>query len=913
MAYAASEVEEKWISFWFDHKLFAVSSDPDRPSFSIALPPPNVTGNLHLGHALNGTLQDILIRWKRMQGYNVLWQPGTDHASISTHMVVERELRKEGKTRHQIGREAFEKRVWEWCRKYGSAILHQYRRLGVSFAWERTAFTMDDHYVRAVIRAFVTLYKAGHIYRGNRVTNWCPGCLTSVSDLEVEHVETEGYLYYAKYVLDDGGVQSGGADFIPVATTRPETMFGDVAVAVHPDDKRYRHLIGKSVRVPANGRAIPVIADSYVDMGFGSGALKITSAHDVNDWEVCQRHKLPLVAVIDEHGKIIANEYVPSQYQGKDRFDARAQLMEELQEKDLIIEIQPYTHGVAHCERCHTVIEYLPSDQWFVRMKELAQPAITVVEQGRVVFVPERYTATYLDWMQNIRDWCISRQLWFGQRIPIWSCKKCGLVDAFETAPDGTGVSDTGAPSSCTKCGATGGDWEQDPDVLDTWFSSALWPFATLGWPDSTPELKMFYPTNVLSTAREIINLWVARMIFMSMEFCKTIPFKHVLIHPVIQTADGKRMSKSKGNAIDPIDMIDKYGADANRFWYVSLGIKGDQDVRFRPDKLDEYKRFVNKLWNAGRFVLDNLVAKGDVQGLHVSSIPVQSLTLPDRWILHQFNQLLNLVNSALRNYDFDDMSRLIYEFVWNHFCDWYLEIAKQQLVKDSTKLQTKLILQYIFESLLRLMHPIMPFVTEELWQMMPHGAEVAGVGSTAAAVKSIMFAPYPVGDPSHEDKDAATDMELLIRTIKAIRNIRQTYNVDTKAHVNAMVACKSEQEMACLVENKEYISQLCRIAELTIAPEVSVPPLTASEPVFSSTIYLPLSSLIDAQKSRSKLEQRKQSVHKEAARISEVLESGEFKLKAPQDRVQSMEAQLGQLKRQLESIDSQLKVLERT
>jgi valyl-tRNA synthetase len=600
-----------------------------------------------------------------------------------------------------------------------------------------------------------------------------------------------------------------------------------------------------------------------------------------------------MLAVIDEKGALLANEYVPAQYQGKDRFEVRAKLIEELQEKGLLEETQAYKHNVAHCERCHTVIEYLPSDQWFVSMKELAKPAVTVVEEGRVVFIPGRYTATYLDWMNNIRDWCISRQLWFGQRIPVWTCRKCGLVDAFESTP----------ADKCTKCGAT--DWEQDPDVLDTWFSSSLWPFATLGWPDETPELKMFYPTNVLSTARDIINLWVARMIFMSMRFCKTIPFKQVLVHPVIQTPDGKRMSKSKGNAIDPIEMIEKYGADANRFWYASLGIKGDQDVRFRPDKLEEYKRFVNKLWNAARFVLEQIKPEPGESPESVK-LDAESLTLPDRWILHQFNELLNSANSALRNYDFDDLSRGIYEFVWDYFCDWYLEMAKVQLAKDDTKAQTKAILQYIFESLVRLLHPLMPFITEELWQMLPRASEFADFSS-------IMFAPYPVGNPVHHDEVAAVDMELLMRTIKAIRNIRQTYNVDAKVQVDAMVACRSNDEMACLIKNKEYICQLCRVRELTIAPEVSVPPLTASEPVFSSTIYLPLSSLIDAQKSRNKLEQRKQSVNKEAARISEVLESGEFKLKAPQDRVQLMETQLAQLKRQLESIDSQLKVLERT
>ncbi|MBI4533819.1 MAG: valine--tRNA ligase [Candidatus Melainabacteria bacterium] len=879
--YNAREVEAKWTKYWFDRQVFDLDIDPAKPSFSIALPPPNITGNLHMGHALNGTIQDVLIRWKRMQGYNVLWQPGTDHAGISTQMVVERQLKKEGKTRHALGRLGFLERVWQWRNEYGDQIFSQYKRLGVSFNWDRIAFTMDPGYVRAIMRAFVTLYREGLIYRGHRVTNWCPRCLTSLSDLEVEHEETKGHLYLINYELTDG------TGSLTVATTRPESMFGDVALAVHPADDRYTSYVGKSVYVPLSRREIVVVADNYVDKLFGTGVLKITPAHDANDWEVGQRHGLSAPVVLDQYGKLMTNEYVPHQFQGKERFASRKEIVEELTSQGLLSEIQDYTHGLGFCERCHTVIEPLLSDQWYLKMQELAQSAIKMVEDERIVFVPDRYAQTYLAWMRNIRDWNISRQLWWGHRIPVWTCKDCISQEAFEQTPE-----------ACAKCGSL--NIEQDPDVLDTWFSSALWPFATLGWPDDTQELRTFYPTTVLSTAREIINLWVARMIFASLKFLGTIPFKNVVVHPVIQTSDGKRMSKSKGNAIDPLDMIDKYGADANRFWFASVGVRGDQDVRFREDRLEEYKRFANKLWNAGRFVLSSL------EGFTPHAIEPDKLTLPDRWILHRFNILLRDVHEGLRNYNFDDVSKAFYEFTWDAFCDWYLEIVKIQLAEDSISdrtSQTDCVLQVVFEGLLRALHPIMPFLTEELWQRTPKSP-------LFAELDSIMFAPYPRQDESLLDEDAEKEMGLLIRIIRAIRNIRHTYNVPASSYAEVIIHCSDTAELKCLFEGQEYIKRLARVNPISILHHGMVPAMVAKEMISCATVYVPLATLIDVDKSKDKLMLRQEVLAKDLEKVRQVLENKDFQAKAPKEKVETLQLQLTDLEKQMESIEAQLKVL---
>ncbi len=887
--YNPSEVEAKWTDFWFAQGLFNLDVAPDKPVFSCALPPPNITGNLHMGHALNGTLQDILVRWKRMQGYNVHWQPGTDHAGISTQMVVERELKKQGLNRHELGREKFLERCWQWRKEYGDNILAQYKRLGVSFTWDRMAFTMDPGYVKAIYRAFVILFKEGYIYRGNRVCNWCPRCLTSLSDLEVEHEEEKGQLYLIRYPLskESGGTGSPQGTSLTVATTRPESMFGDVAVAVNPADPRYQSFIGKTVLLPLSGRPLPVIADEYVDREFGTGALKITPAHDANDWEIGQRHKLPSPVVLDAHAKLMQNEYVPERFQGQERFAARKNIVFELSETDYLAEVKDYTLGLGYCERCHTVIEPYLSDQWYLRMEELAKPAITAVEEERIVFIPGRYATTYLDWMKNIRDWNISRQLWWGHRIPVWTCRDCQAVEAFEQTP-----------LKCPQCGCQA--MEQDPDVLDTWFSSALWPFATLGWPDATPELRTFYPTTVLSTAREIINLWVARMIFSGIKFAGTIPFKHVLIHPVIQTADGKRMSKSKGNAIDPLDMIGKYGADANRFWFATIGVKGDQDVRFREDRLEEYKRFANKLWNAGKLVLDKL------QDYKPRPVDKDKLSLAGRWILHRYSLLLTGLNDELRDYDFSEAAGALYEFIWDYFCDWYLEIAKLELANEGEDGQTRNVLYYVFEGLMRALHPIMPFITEELWDKLPRSEYLL-------EFESIMFAPYPRGDERFVDAKAESEMTFLIRIIRATRNIRQTFNVDLRTQAQTIMQCADESERKALESGRGYVGELSRSQPLTIVAETAVPAMAASACVSLTTIYLPLGKLIDVGKTRSKLIQQRDAVEKDIAKVKQTLDNPDFRKRAPEDKVAAQEAALQLSKTQLQGIDSQLKLLEGT
>lgn len=868
-AYSAQEVEAKWTSIWFEHKLFDLKIKEGKPFYSGALPPPNITGNLHMGHALNGTLQDVLFRYKRMQGFNVLWQPGTDHAGISTQMVVERKLKKEGLSRHDLGREAFLKQVWEWRDQYGSNILNQYKRLGVTFAWNRIAFTMDDYYVRAINKVFVQLFKEGLIYRGNRVVNWCPRCLTSLSDLEVQHAEQSGHLYIITYPLVDG---SGSLN---IATTRPETIFADVAVAVNPEDARYSKYVGQKVKLPLTNRQIPVIADSYVEKEFGTGVLKITPAHDANDFEVGQRHNLEKPVVIDEAGKLLHDPLVPAAYQGMERFAARKKVAEDLAEQGFLVESKKYDNAVGLCDRCSTVIEPRLSDQWYMSMKELVKPAIQVVENHQIEFVPERYSATYLDWMKNIRDWCISRQLWWGQRIPIWTCTSCGAQDAYEEAP-----------VKCHKCGK--GTLEQDPDVLDTWFSSGLFPFATLGWPEQTPEMENFYPTNVLVTAREIINLWVSRMVFFSLKITGKIPFKDVLIHPVIQTADGKRMSKSKGNAVDPLDMIEKYGADANRFWFTSIGLKGDQDVRFREDKLEEYKRFVNKLWNAGKFVISRIGQKRDFK------IDPTNLSLADRWILSRYNQLLDKLEAAYDNYDYQIIAGELYEFTWDYFCDWYLEISKI----DQDKGETEKVLYTIFEGLLRALHPVMPFITEELWHQITQTTE-------NKSAESVLLVDYPEANKDFYDEQAELEMEHIIRLVRSIRNLRQTYNVPHSSQIQVILEHANNQVKA----NHAYIEKLTT-TKLLFDADTQNMDRCATDTVGNTIITVPLANVIDVEKTKDKLILRIQAIEKELQKTRQVFNSDSFKTKAPADKVELVKNQLESAEQQLHQLEAQLKVL---
>ena len=882
-AYEPKEVETKWSKEWIKLEVFDLDVDPSKPPYSIALPPPNITGSLHMGHALNGTLQDMLIRLKRMQGYNVLWQAGTDHAGISAQNKVEKQLKKEGKNRHQLGREEFIKRVWAWKEENGAEIMEQYKRLGVSFAWDRVAFTMDKSYVEAIYRAFVTLYKEGFIYRGNRVTNWCPRCLTSLSDLEVEHKETKGFLYSVNYPLADGS----GA--LTVATTRPETMFGDTAIAVHPADDRYKSFIGKNVRLPLTDREIPVVADHHADREFGTGALKITPAHDANDWEVGQRHNLAAPITIDLAGKLFANEFVPEKFQGMDRFAARTAIVEALTDSGNLVEAKEYVHGVGHCERCETVIEPCLTDQWYLKMTELAAPAILAVEEERIRFVPERYADTFLAWMRNVRDWNISRQLWWGHRIPVWTCDQ-GHVDAYEETP-----------AACSVCASI--VLTQDEDVLDTWFSSALWPFATMGWPDlDSPELKVFYPTAVLSTAREIINLWVSRMIFMSMHLLKKIPFKEVVVHPVVQTSDGKRMSKSMGNGIDPLKMIDRYGADANRFWFCSVGVKGDQDVRFQEAKLEEYKRFANKLWNAGRFTLTQL------EGYTARGIEQDKLTPADRWILHRYEAMLKAVSKGFNDFDFHIVASELHTFTWDYFCDWYLEMAKIQIAAEGLAIgensQTKRVLATVFEGLMRAMHPVMPFITEDLWQRTPKS-------ELYQQLDSIMFAPFPRSDERFIDEKADARMTFVMRIIRSIRNLRQTYDVPPSAEAQVIFVSDNIDESNILKEGMDYIKRLAKANPVSIESPGAMPKLSAKEIVSGVTVCVPLTGLINVEKAKAKIMQRKEGVEKEIEKKKQTVDNADFVARAPKEKVEKLQVELKDLENQLESILSQLKVLE--
>jgi len=895
-AYNAPEIEAKWTKYWFENKLFDFTVQKGHPSYSASLPPPNITGNLHLGHALNGTLQDVLFRYKRMQGFNVLWQPGTDHAGISTQIVVERELKKQGISRHDLGREAFIEKVWQWRNQYGNAILNQYKRLGVSFAWNRIVFTLDAPYVKAINKVFVQLFNEGLIYRGRRVVNWCPRCLTSLSDLEVQHEEKSGNLYFINYPLADG------SSSLHIATTRPETMFADVAVAVNPTDPRYQKFIGKKVLLPLTNRQIPVIADSYVDKEFGTGILKITPAHDLNDFEVGQRHKLEMPIVIDKTGKLVKTNLVPGQYQGMERFLARQKIAEDLEQAGFLVETKKHDNAIGLCDRCSTVIEPRLSDQWYMSMQELVKPAIAAVENKQIVFVPERYGATYLDWMRNIRDWCISRQLWWGQRIPIWTCTSCGTIGAFEEAP-----------KACLKCSHT--LLEQDPDVLDTWFSSGLWPFATLGWPEKTFEMETFYPNNILSTDRQIINLWVSRMAFFSLKFTGQVPFKEVLIHPEVQTSDGKRMSKSKGNGVDPIDMINKYGTDANRFWFTSLGLKGDQGVRFREDKLEEYKRFVNKLWNAGKFVIGKVTAWIDKTGIKsngqmnaelMQRIDKQNLSLADRWILSKYNKLLNILNHSYTSYDFHIITTELYQFTWDYFCDWYLEISKIEEVSVNTEAakqrQTEKILYYVFEGLLRALHPIMPFITEELANQLH---QLAGKSEE----KSVMFAEYPTADKAFLDNEAEQEMDYLMRLIRSIRTIRQTYNVPHSAQIDVIFHGNGSEERL-IKQYTQYIATLTPVKLIAKSSTNTIPARCASDTIGETTIYIPLANVIDIQKTKDKLLQRKQSVEKELQKTKQILDSNEFKTKAPLEKVQAVQKQAESVQLQIKHLEAQLKVL---
>lgn len=846
-SYDPKEVENKWYKYWEENKYFHADPEEKGEAYTIVMPPPNVTGTLHLGHALDCTLQDILTRVKRMQGYNTLWLPGTDHAGIATQAKVEELLRSEGTNKYEVGREKFLERAWEWKEKYGNTITTQLRKLGTSCDWDRERFTMDEGCSRAVKEVFVGLYNKGLIYQGNYIINWCPKCLTTISDIEVEHQESPGKFYYFKYPVE------GENQFLEIATTRPETMLGDTAVAVNPKDPRFSKYIGKNIILPLTGRRIPIVADDYVDIEFGTGVVKITPAHDPNDFEIGKRHNLEEINVMNPDGSI--NDLFPD-YAGMDRYDARKKIVEDMDNQGLLIKIEDITHSVGHCYRCDTSVEPFLSKQWFVKMQPLAEPAVNVVKTGELRFVPERFTGVYLNWLENIRDWCISRQLWWGHRIPVWYCEDCGEI-----------ICQTEEPEVCTKCNSA--NLKQDPDVLDTWFSSGLWPFSTLGWPEQTADLAKYYPTSVLVTGRDIIFFWVARMIFTSLEFMKEIPFKDVFIHGLVLDGQGRKMSKSLGNGVDPLEVIEKYGADSLRFMLITGNTPGN-DIRFQFDRLDSSSNFANKIWNASRFVLMNLEDFSETDSLE--------LELADQWIISRFNTVAKEVNENIEKYELGEAGRKIYEFIWNEFCDWYIEIAKISLYdKENQKKRqkTQVVLRDVLKGAMELLHPVMPFITEEIWQHLP-GTE-----------GTIMKTKYPSGENSKTDKDSENKMNLLMDIVRGIRNIRSEMGVPPSKKATALFYVEDKNKEAFIKEVTPYLKTLASLEEVKIIDNKDETVKSATAVVKGFEIFLPLEDLIDLSKEIERLEKEIKKLEGEVDRIDKKLSNPGFTAKAPEDVIE--------------------------
>ncbi len=843
--YNPKETEEKWYKFWLENGYFQAESSESKQPFTIVIPPPNVTGVLHMGHALDFTLQDIVIRHKKMQGFDTLWLPGTDHAGIATQAKVESEIKKEGLNRLSLGREKFLEKVWEWKEKSANTIHEQWAKIGFALDYSRERFTMDEGLSRAVRKVFIELYNKGLIYRGKYIINWDPEARTAISDIEVEYKEVKGALYHLRYPLKDG------SGFITVATTRPETMLGDTAVAVHHLDERYQDLIGKTVILPIIGREIPIIADHYVDKEFGSGAVKITPAHDPNDFEVGLRHNLPQVLVMDETGHMNQNA---GKYQGMERFQCRKQIVEDLKEQGVLIKIEEHIHAVGHSERSGAVVEPYLSTQWFVKMQPLAEKAIELQKSGDGVnFVPERFERTYLTWIENVRDWCISRQLWWGHRIPAWYCEDCGEVHVKEEAPQ-----------TCQKCGSS--NLKQDEDVLDTWFSSALWPFSTMGWPDETADFKRYYPTDLLVTGYDIIFFWVARMIFTALEFTQKKPFKDVYIHGLIRDAEGRKMSKSLGNGIDPLEVIEKYGADALRFM-LATGSTPGQDVRFYWEKVESIRNFANKIWNASRFVLMNL------QNFTPSSeLPKDNFKRADKWILSRLQETAKDVTRLLAKYEFGEAGRILYNFIWDELCDWYIELAKVALYgnDEKSKNTTQNLLVFVLDHTLRLLHPFMPFLTEEIWQHLPHEG------------KSIMLAKWPeLNEFNYEEE--VKELEIVMEVIRVVRNIRAETNVPLSKKVELLIKPENEKTEKLLLMEKAYLDRFCNPEIMKISVDLSVPEQAISQVITKATIYLPLKGLIDIQKELERLQKEEKHYLFEVERVQKKLSNEGFVAKAPQ------------------------------
>ena len=869
--YDPKHVEERLYQFWQDNGYFRAEVDPNKPAFSIVMPPPNVTGQLHLGHAFDSTLQDILTRVKRMQGYSALWLPGTDHAGIATQIKVEENLRVEqGLTRYDLGRDKFLDLVWDWKNKYGDRIVEQQKKLGTSCDWSRARFTMDDVCAKAVREVFVRLYEKGLIYKGSRIINWCPNCTTALSDAEVEYAEKAGHFWHIKYPI------VGSDEYLTIATTRPETLLGDSAVAVHPDDERYKHLVGKTVLLPLMNREIPIVADEYVEMDFGTGCVKITPSHDPNDFEVGKRHNLEEILVMDENACINENG---GKYQGLDRYEARKQIVADLEAEGYLLKIEDHAHNVGSCYRCGTVVEPITSAQWFVKMGPLAEEAIRVVKDGTIQFVPDRFSKIYLNWMENVHDWCISRQLWWGHRIPAFYCDECGHTNVSREDP-----------TVCEKCGST--HLTQDEDVLDTWFSSALWPFSTLGWPEKTPELDYFYPTSVMVTGYDIIFFWVARMIFSGMEQMKKEPFKTVFIHGIVRDAQGRKMSKSLGNGVDPLEIVEKYGADALRF-SLATGNSPGNDTRFHIERIEANRNFANKIWNASRFVLMNLTDETPCM------FDAAKLELPDKWILTRYNQLVREVTENIDHYELGVAAQKLYDFIWDDFCDWYIELVKPRLTDGAENRETaERVLCYVLSNTLKLLHPFMPFITEEIWQTLPHEGE------------SIMISEWPKADDSLTFDDAAT-MEVLMDAIRGIRNRRAEMNVPPSKKAHLIVVSESEETRNAFNAGEAFLTKLAYASGIEVVTDA---PSDISGMVSvitnAATLYIPMSELIDLEKEIARLTKEKEKTLKDVNMLSNKLANEGFLAKAPEAVVAAEREKLANAQARLENIEESLKQL---
>ena len=868
-AYEPQEVEGRIYDFWMQGGYFHAEVDPKKKPYTIVIPPPNITGQLHMGHAWDETLQDILIRWKRMQGYSALWLPGTDHASIATEAKIVEAMREEGLSKEDLGREAFLERAWAWKDKFGGRILEQLKLLGSSCDWDRLRFTMDEGCSKAVRHVFVKLYEEGLIYRGERIINWCPHCKTAISDAEVIFEEQQGSFWHLRYPLADG------SGYIQLATTRPETMLGDTAVAVHPEDERYKHLVGKNVILPLVNKEIPIVADEYVEMDFGTGVVKITPAHDPNDFEVGRRHNLPVINVMNEDGSINENG---GKYAGLSGMEARKQIVKDLEEGGYLIKVEPLKHNVGTCQRCHTVVEPRVSTQWFVKMEPLAKPAIDVVKDGTIRFIPERLEKTYYNWMENIKDWCISRQLWWGHRIPAWYCEDCGETIVSETDVD-----------TCPKCG--GKRIHQDEDTLDTWFSSALWPFSTLGWPDETEELKYFYPTDTLVTGYDIIFFWVARMIFSGLKHMDKAPFNTVLFHGLLRDSQGRKMSKSLGNGIDPVDVINQYGADALRFTLVTGNSPGN-DARYSDEKVAASRNFANKIWNAARFIHMN------IDGHNVPCALPETLTLEDQWIVSRFNTVTKEVTENLDKFELGMAVSKLYDFIWDDFCDWYIELAKRPLTggDEAAAQNTRQVLVWVLTNTLALLHPFMPFVTEEIWQSLPHQGE------------ALIVAPWPEYEEGRAFPQAEAEMKKVMELITAVRTRRSEMNVppSKKAHLAIEAA-----DTAAFEAEKEAIARLAYCSGVEVAQ--SVPQAEGSVTVVTAACraYLPMDDLVDKKAETARLTKELEGAKKQLATAEAKLQNEKFISKAPQNVIDGVKDNAEKLREKVRGIEEALAALQ--